>query len=158
MGRQIGINLSKRDENLLIEYLKNKFPIIIVDNLYEENWDKQTLVKTESARKWLIFDSRIKEQLIDCCSNKIDATDDDWMNKKWQIRSWNQSCIEWDRKDTIGDRLWIDTAVSKNYGTCIPDEIRKDTMKCFNAASRWIKKNCINTSETRFKLWESKRD
>ncbi|MCI5058983.1 MAG: hypothetical protein MRY83_22910 [Flavobacteriales bacterium] len=155
MGRQIGISLSPEDEKRLIEFLKGQYPIKVVNHLYDKHWDKQTLIKTENAKKWLIIDTRVEDLIKKDSSNQIDSPGH-FDHEMWQIRSWNRSCIEWNRKDLINDRLWIDTHENTPYGNKIPEEIRKDNLKYFNAACRWIKRNCVNTSNTRFALWESK--
>lgn len=171
MGKQIQITLSEEDEEALINYLKTKFSVEVANASYPKDWNKQELYKTSESKNWIIYDTRTTEILlenINTCYPPVDfskglfSEEDRGPIISWNIRSSNQSCIDWNRdlyhKGQIPSpgRLYLDTSPDDIYMD-ISAETGDDIGKLFKAACSWVRKNCINTSENKRGKWVSQK-
>lgn len=154
MGKQIQHILTPEDEEKLISFLQEEFPIQVVNERYPHDWDRKTLERSKNTDKWIIVDERVLNIVLET-SNQIQPNGD------WQIRSIACSCIEWCRdlynKGVIPGRgrFFLDTKPNDIYMD-ISAETGDDIEKQFQLASVWLKKNCINVSEYNYGIWQSK--
>jgi len=151
MGRQIQHFLSETDEARLIEHVRLKFPVLVVDSLYPTSWDQRTLKRRRDAKTWIIADERAVPILVRAAL-RLDAAHSE-VSKGWRISSSAYSCIEWSRGNrgrlylnTTPDPIWVD--ISSATGD--------DVEHAYNRACRWIKANCINRDTSRRGFWVSR--
>ena len=154
MGKQIQHILAKEDENKLIDYLERKFSVRVVDQRYPSDWNRQCLVRSESATRWIIVDERVIDILIQS-ANQIPRSG------QWQIRSKSRSCIEWNRnlygkgETPARGRLYLDThphEIYKDISAATGDDIARQ----YRSAASWLKRYCVNVSEYSYGIWQSK--
>jgi hypothetical protein len=150
MGRQIGHFLSETDGERLVEHLRLKFPILVVDSVYPWSWDKRTLTRTPDAVKWIIADERAVPILIEEALRFSAAHRG---SNGWQILSSAYSCIEWSpgRRgrfylNTTPDPIWTDISAATG----------DDVERTYERACRYIKANCVNVGTTQRAFWVSK--
>lgn len=159
MGKQIQFHLNRSDERALIDHLASKFPVAVVDIRQAINWDQKTLRHTDGASSWLIVDNRVIKILCSSAS-RIDAPGKDF-DGMWQIRSKAYSCIEWERDSYYSGevpsrgRLYLNTDPDMIW-QYVSAEVGDDVEKCFNAARRWLRKNCINISNHSYGIYASR--
>ncbi|MBK8997794.1 MAG: hypothetical protein IPM35_18885 [Myxococcales bacterium] len=151
MGRQVGHYLSEMDEQRLIDHLKQKFPVLVVDSVYPSSWDRQTLKTTRDARNWVIVDQRAIPVLLDLAT-RLDVADP-VESSGWLISSRAFSCVDWNRGsrgrlylNTTPDLIWTDISAATG----------DDVGHIYERACRWIKSNCTNRSSSRTGFWVSR--
>jgi hypothetical protein len=123
VGKQIQISLARADEDALIQFLKAKFPIEVVNAEYPLKWDHKTLARTADATDWIILDTRTIDIIRKSADQFFDGKGD-WEKTGlfgknslgnvigWRIRSVARSCVEWTRefeRRSMKGRLYLDT-------------------------------------------------
>lgn len=157
MGKQIQIQLSPNAEERLIDFLSERFPhVAVVDSVYPENWDRQTLSRSPAARRWLIIDERVTPILLESSNPYIEKSSGETV---WQVRSLSASCIEWNRdlynrgeKIPPRGRLYVDT-LPKPIGPTVTSEIGDTIDKMYNTACRWVRKHGTKETTNRVAIW-----
>jgi hypothetical protein len=156
MGRQIAIHLTPRDEDELVAYLKGKFPVEVVEQVYAPDWNHMLHQRKPDSKKWLIIDTRASDILINSANQFPSSAG---RNGRWQVRSRALSCIEWARTTgpssrPVDGRLYLNT----NPGP-IGNEISAATgdgvERVFESARRWIRSRCTKISRNGPPLWAS---
>jgi len=158
MGKQIQINLSSEDELALIAHLEKNDEIQIANSEYGNSWDQRTFHRDMDAYTWLIFDRRIERDIATQLAISYRNPDGDGI--VWRIHSYAGACIEWCRQYRLeqfpyNGRLYVNTNWHE-IGPVVHQKIGKSVDRIYQAASRWIKKNCVNCSSYKTAIWVSK--